>query len=555
MTRHRKLTSRFIPFLLLSCSLLAAAHLFAGEEETRKNLLALTGDNFKEKKAAVDALAQTGDTRLIQAFDDFSKGNLYLWKGQLVSAPETVNVNGVKSAKLLDPLTRKGIQENSQDVVVSIKDLKEVDVGAKDRLLVRDAMKLLKFFDPDPERRISAVRDVGDSGNESSMPTLTSLLEREKDERIKRMIHESILLIRLGTDKPGPEGRVEAARQLGALAVARALPKLKVLAASEKDPESARVFSEAVKKIESWQSTADSIKTVFSGMSLGSILVLMALGLSIIFGLMGVINMAHGELMMIGAYATFLTQKAFEAWLPPSAFDYYFIVAIPVAFFASAFVGYLIEVLVIRHLYGRPLETLLATFGISLVLIQAVRLQFGDNITVNSPHWLQGGAEVMQDVVLPYVRCFIIGFCGLCILLMYFIMGKTKLGLLLRATTQNRGMAASLGVHTRRIDGYTFALGAGLAGMAGCALTQIGGVTPDMGQNYIVDSFLVVVTGGVGKLAGAIWAGIGLGCLNKLLEPTFQAVWAKVLILIAVVLFLQWRPSGLFPAKGRLADV
>jgi urea transport system permease protein len=555
MIRHRILTTQRIQIFLLFCSAFLAAHIQAGEEETRKSLLGLTSENFKEKKAAVEKLAQSGDPRLIQVFDDFSKGNLYLWKEQLVSAPETLDVKGTKSAKLLDPLTRKAIQDGSQDAIVSIKDLKEVEASAKDRVMVRDAVKLLKFFDPDAEKRLSAVRDVGDSGNESNLPTLISLLEREKDEKVKRMIHESVLLIQLGVNKPGPEGRIESAKQLGQLAVARALPKLKTLLTTEKDPETVRAFTEAMKKIESWQSTAESIKTVFSGLSLGSILVLMALGLSIIFGLMGVINMAHGELMMIGAYATYLTQEAFVRWLPESSFNYYFIVAIPVSFAVAALVGYLIEVLVIRHLYGRPLETLLATFGISLVLIQAVRLQFGDNIAVNSPTWLQGGAEVIQDVVLPYNRCFIIGFCGLCIMMMYFIMGRTKLGLLLRATTQNRGMAASLGVHTRRIDGYTFALGAGLAGMAGCALTQIGGVTPDMGQNYIVDSFLVVVTGGVGKLAGAIWAGLGLGCLNKLLEPSFQAVWAKVLILIFVVLFLQWRPSGLFPAKGRLADV
>jgi urea transport system permease protein len=232
----------------------------------------------------------------------------------------------------------------------------------------------------------------------------------------------------------------------------------------------------------------------------------------------------------------------------------YFLVAIPVSFIVAAFVGYLIEVLVIRHLYGRPLETLLATWGVSLILIQIARLKFGDNVGVNSPTWLQGGAEVMQGVVLPFNRCFIIGFCLFCILLMYFIIEKTKLGLLLRATTQNRGMAASLGVRTRRIDGYTFALGAGLAGLAGCAITLTDGVRPDMGQNYIVDSFLVVVTGGVGKLAGAVWAGLGLGCLNKIFEPFVEAVWAKVLILVCVVFFIQWKPSGLFPAKGRIAD-
>jgi len=210
--------------------------------------------------------------------------------------------------------------------------------------------------------------------------------------------------------------------------------------------------------------------------------------------------------------------------------------------------------LLIRRLYGRPLDTLLATSGVALILTQIARAMFGDNIAVNAPSWLQGGWEVAQDVTLPYARLFILGYCVACVLLMYLIISKTRLGLLLRATTQSRVMAGALGVSTRKIDGYTFALGAGLAGLAGCALTSISGVTPDMGTNYIVDSFLVVVSGGVGKLAGAIWAGLGLGMLNKVLEPIFQTVWAKVLILIAVVLFLQWKPSGLFPAKGRLAD-
>jgi urea transport system permease protein len=324
--------------------------------------------------------------------------------------------------------------------------------------------------------------------------------------------------------------------------------------AANKDAEKAKLFGDAIVKIEGWQSTVRGIGTVFSGLSLGSILVLMALGLSIIFGLMGVINMAHGELMMIGAYSTYITQQVFVRYMPEHAFDYYFLVAIPVSFLVAGGIGYLIEITVVRFLYGRPLETLLATWGVSEILIQAVRITFGDNIAVNSPSWLQGGMEILPDVVLPYNRCFIIVFCMTAVILMYWIIEKTKLGLLLRATTQNRNMAGSLGVNTRRIDGYTFALGAGLAGMAGCALTQVGGVTPDMGRNYIVDSFMVVVTGGVGKLAGAIWAGMGLGVLNKFLEPTFQAVWAKVLILIAVVIFLQFRPSGLFPAKGRLAD-
>jgi len=241
--------------------------------------------------------------------------------------------------------------------------------------------------------------------------------------------------------------------------------------------------------------------------------------------------------------------------LPDHPVNAYYLCALPAAFCAAAVVGWLMEWLVVRHLYGRPLDTLLATWGIGLVLIQAVRVRYGDNVGVNSPTWLVGNTEPIQDLSLPFNRLFILGLTAICVLVVYGLMNFTRQGLLVRATVQNRETAASLGVNTRRADGFTFALGAGLAGVAGCALTLIGGVTPDMGQNYIVDSFLVVVTGGVGELAGAVWAGLGLGIANKVLEPTFQAIWGKVLILVAVIIFIQWKPAGLFPPRGRLADV
>jgi urea transport system permease protein len=239
----------------------------------------------------------------------------------------------------------------------------------------------------------------------------------------------------------------------------------------------------------------------------------------------------------------------------PGHFDWFFVAAIPLAFVAAAGVGMLMEATIIRFLYGRPLDTLLATLGVSYLLQQIIRINFGNLRSVNSPRWLQGSVEILQDVRLPYNRLFILLFCLACIGLMYFVLERTRLGLLLRATTQNRTMAASLGVSTRMIDMLTFGLGSGLAGMAGCALTQVGGISPDMGQNYVVDSFLVVVVGGVGKLAGAIWSGLGLGMSSKFFEPLTGAVWAKVIILALVVAFIQWKPSGLFPAKGRLADV
>jgi urea transport system permease protein len=281
---------------------------------------------------------------------------------------------------------------------------------------------------------------------------------------------------------------------------------------------------------------------------------LMALGLAIVFGLMGVINMAHGELMALGAYTTFVTQGWFQDHAPDS-FGYYFLVALPLSFLVAGAAGFALERGVIRFLYGRPLETLLLTWGISLMIQQGLRLWFGAaNVDVLSPKWLSGGVPVMVGVQLPYNRLFIIGLATVAVGGMYLLLFKTDAGLRIRAVTQNRGMAACLGVRSRRVDALTFALGAGLAGLAGCALTQIGNVGPELGQNYIVDSFMVVVTGGVGKLLGTILAAVGIGGLNKIIEPGLGAVFGKVVILVFVILFIQRRPSGLFASKGRYAD-
>nr|NIO11810.1 urea ABC transporter permease subunit UrtB [Deltaproteobacteria bacterium] len=292
----------------------------------------------------------------------------------------------------------------------------------------------------------------------------------------------------------------------------------------------------------------------FRGVSLSSILLIMALGLAIVFGLMGVINMAHGELMMVGAYVTFVTQQYFIASFSPDVFDWYFVVAFPLAFLVTALFGLVLESTVIRHLYGRPLDTLLATWGVSLILMQAARVYFGDLTAVIAPQALRGGAQVMVGVYLPYNRVFIITLSVLIMLLVYFLLFNSNLGMRVRAVTQNRNMSACLGIPTRKVDSYTFAFASGVAGVAGWALTMVGNVDPGLGQNYIVDSFMVVVTGGVGKLAGTIWASLGIGGMNKIIEPFTGAVYGKVFILLAVILFLQRRPQGLFEAKGRSAD-
>jgi urea transport system permease protein len=301
-------------------------------------------------------------------------------------------------------------------------------------------------------------------------------------------------------------------------------------------------------------SWGEKLGALFTGISLGSILLLVALGLAITYGLMGVINMAHGELMMIGAYATYVVQGLFRQYLP-GMFDAYLLVAVPASFLAAALVGAVLERLVLRHLYGRPLETLLATWGISLVLMQGVRSLFGaQNVGVENPSWMSGGVQLLANLSLPYNRLIIIGFALFVLVGMTLLISKTRLGLFVRGVTQNRPMASALGVNTARIDTYAFSLGCGIAGLAGCALSQIGNVGPDLGQSYIVDAFMVVVLGGVGQLAGTVYAAMGLGLMNKLLEGVAGAVLAKIAVLVFIIVFIQKRPQGIFAMKGRSAE-
>jgi urea transport system permease protein len=315
----------------------------------------------------------------------------------------------------------------------------------------------------------------------------------------------------------------------------------------------------ALGQAQSKRQRAGVVNTIFSGLSLGSILLLAALGLAITYGLIGVINMAHGEFLMIGAYSTFVMQGLFQSLLPPGVQDLYLLAAIPFAFITAAGVGWVIEYTMLRHLYGRPLETLLATFGLSLVLMQAVRVIFGaQNVQVSNPAWMSGAAMPLQDLLpglqLPFNRLFILAFSLFVLGLVWVLLNKTRMGLFVRATTQNRPMASCVGIPTRRVDSMAFSLGTGVAGLGGVALSQIGNVGPDLGQAYIIDSFMVVVLGGVGQLAGTVFGSFGLGVLSKFSEPLVGAVLTKIGILVLIILFIQKRPSGLFALKGRSAE-
>ncbi len=298
-----------------------------------------------------------------------------------------------------------------------------------------------------------------------------------------------------------------------------------------------------------------TILQLFNGLSVSSILLLIALGLAITFGLMNVINMAHGELIMIGAYATYITQQVFASYLPPSLFDSYFLLAVPVSFLIAFLLGLLLESTLIRFLYGRPLDSLLATWGIALMLQQLARTIFGaPNVAVKSPAWLEGGLKLMDGVVLPYKRLFIIGLVAVTLLAMFLYIYRSHAGRRMRAVMQNRDMAACLGISTRRVDAMTFAIGSGIAGIAGCALTLLGPIGPALGTYYIVDAFMVVVLGGVGKLAGTIFGALGIGLTNTMLEYWTTASLGKVLVFLGIVAFLQWRPKGLVAMKSRALD-
>jgi urea transport system permease protein len=417
---------------------------------------------------------------------------------------------------------------------------------------MESALAALALFSPDRALRAKAIGDLRDQVDEGKLVLLEKAEAQEADAALKAqlgVLKSAVLISSSDKDK-----RVAAAKALAASHEPATRSLLLERLAAESDPQVKVAIQASLDAVQSRLAWGERLGLLFTGASLGSILLLVALGLAITYGLMGVINMAHGELMMIGAYATYVVQNLFRAYFP-GAFDAYVIVAIPIAFLTSALVGVILERSVIRWLYGRPLETLLATWGISLVLMQAVRSTFGaQNVGVENPSWLSGGVQVLPNLTLPYNRIAILVFAALVLAGMAWLIARTRLGLFVRGVTQNRRMASCVGVNTARVDMAAFALGAGIAGLAGCALSQVGNVGPDLGQSYIVDSFMVVVLGGVGQLTGTVVAALGLGVINKFLEGFAGAVLAKIMVLVFIVVFIQKRPQGLFAVKGRSAE-
>jgi urea transport system permease protein len=525
-----------------------------------------TAPDQAARQKVYDLVAKEGDARLVPALRAYRDGSLMLRDDRLVRYGDRVAAPGYAPSvlPLLDALTGapvvgpagQPIYAEKVDLTGALRAPRGVEKSA-----LNDLLAGLSLNDPDPLKRKEAILAAGDRADLSLLAPLKLQLEAATADGDDLAVDLRETIARIGLAHGDGPARLAAARELTEIRSSRTLASLqraRDTTGYADDAELRAAIDAGIAAGQRYQSQVRMVHHTFAGLSLASILVLLALGLSIIFGLMGVINMAHGEFMMIGAFTTYVVAESFKRYASPGAFDYYPIVAIPAAFTVAAIVGLLCELLVIRHLYGRPLETLLATWGISLVLIQTVRSVFGDILSVTPPGWMIGGWEIAHDLVLPLNRVFIIVFCGICIGVVWLIVNRTKLGLLLRATTQNRDMAGALGVATRKVDALTFAFGAGLAGLAGVVVPLFDKINPQMGQGYIVDSFMVVVVGGVGQLAGVILAGGGLGFVNKYLEPLFggtgSVIYGKITVLALIILFLQWRPSGLFPPKGRLAD-
>ena len=466
-----------------------------------------------------------------------------MFKGRLVIADSS----GTKDALTGAPVDAPAAQHEA------------IMINNRIRAALDGAIAALKLVSPDRAARLAAARAVAGDPSAEMLPLIKTALDKETDNEVKRLLNQARALIEINSGDAAL--RREAAKLLGSSGNPQAKQIIGKLL--EKHPDGSFIEADAgvreeatkaLRAIERGSLMPQIAATLFSGLSLGSVLLLAALGLAITFGLMGIINMAHGEMLMLGAYTTYVAQSLFRVYLP-DWLDWYIAAAVPMAFAVAASVGIVLERTVIRFLYGRPLETLLTTWGISLMLTQLVRTVFGaQNVEVANPAWMSGGFSLGADVVLPYNRVVIIVFAALVVFLVWLFLARTRLGLYVRAVTQNRTMADCMGIPTPRVDWLTFGLGSGIAGLGGVALSQIGNVGPDLGQSYIVDSFMVVVLGGVGQLAGTIIAAVGLGEINKFLEPFTGAVLGKIFVLIIIILFIQKRPQGLFALKGRMAE-
>lgn len=515
---------------LASIYALTSAHALTHEEA-----LSLTTGETESRIAGLTKAVEAADEKTFALIKALSEDSVKISAGRVLI---------MQDDKVRDAVTGEAatLPDDAEDVVSNNRMRGELE----------SAIAALKLLSRNVQDRMEAATALLKEPDPGRLSMLERALASETDEQVKAKFLLAQAAVRLGSQDV--QLRKDAAAMLGSNHTPETVLLLNQRLSEETDPLVKSAIEKSLREIESSLKLGENLGALFTGISLGSILLLVALGLAITYGLMGVINMAHGELMMIGAYATYLVQAVFQKYIP-HFFDWYLLLALPVAFFSSALVGAILERLILKHLYGRPLETLLATWGISLILIQAVRTFFGaQNVGVENPSWMSGGIQLLPNLILPYNRLVIIVFAALVLLGMAALISKTRLGLFVRAVTQNRPIAACMGVNTARIDTMAFALGSGIAGLAGVALSQVGNVGPDLGQGYIVDSFMVVVLGGVGQLAGSVYAALGLGILNKFLEGMAGAVLAKIMVLVFIVIFIQKRPQGIFALKGRSAE-
>jgi urea transport system permease protein len=508
----------------------------------------LNPPNDTARSQALRYLAAQKDPATFPLLAAINDKKLYTLGGKPVTTGEA-EISGVKEVFTVFYLYPQNQQAATK---LPADQLQKVEISRSERLILNVVLPYLNLTSHDPAKRIMAYGQLVNAPGPERIALLEKALRQETDPGARTAGKEVLFQMKLDQAVSAPEAKayIDSLDLNWGENVGLILKNYE----EKGNVMSARPYAaEKVRALENLQGRIEKAQNLFSGISLGSILILIALGLAIVYGLAGIINMAHGEFLMIGAYTTFCMQSLFIDTLGIQS-DLYFWVSIPASFVVAGVFGLVLERLVIRHLYARPLESLLATWGVSLIMVQTARSIFGDLTAVKAPAFLAGGWQLMPHLVLPFNRLFIIGLTALVVSLTYLMLYRSRLGIRIRAVTQNRTMSACLGVETRRVDAITFFLGSGLAGLAGCAMTLIGNVVPDMGQTYIVDSFLVVVTGGVGKIAGAIVSGLGIGFLTKVLESFYEAVYGKVLILALIVVFLQFKPRGLFPDKGRIAE-
>lgn len=522
--------------LILSC---LPAHVMAEEISLFEQSMEMFKEkSFSQKGKGVELLAESGHEYSVEILKQLQEGNLFVYKKtqKVVIAQEEG-----KGYLITDPVTLKSLGE------VGKRDVKKVAINNRLRGAIKGALAILTMSSANLDVRNAALDEVMTSLDAEMRP---QLLKRQREET-EPALQEKIQVALASLDLVSADAavRLHAVKQLGDSLYPSVRNRLLEVSANDPDQKVKYAADKALKTIESKVEMYGHLETLFFGLSLGSVLVLAAIGLAITFGVMGVINMAHGELIMLGAYTTYVVQL-----LMPNYIEYSLLVAVPAAFVVAGLMGIAIERGVIRFLYGRPLETLLATFGISLILQQAVRTVFSPlNRSVETPMWMSGAFEFNSIFSLTFNRMYIIVFCLMVFAALFLILKKTPLGLQVRAVSQNREMARSMGVRTEWVDALTFGLGSGIAGVAGVALSQLTNVGPNLGQAYIIDSFMVVVFGGVGNLWGTLVAGLSLGIANKIMEPWAGAVLAKILVLVFIILFIQKRPKGLFPQKGRSA--